>query len=34
MNLVTERKFGDFELYLEFLTAKGSNSGVYHHGFV
>jgi hypothetical protein len=32
MNLVTERKFGDFELYLEFLTAKGSNSGVYHHG--
>jgi hypothetical protein len=32
MNLVTERKFGDFELYLEFMLAKGSNSGVYHHG--
>jgi hypothetical protein len=32
MNLVTERKFSDFELYLEFLLAKGSNSGVYHHG--
>jgi 3-keto-disaccharide hydrolase len=32
MNLVTERRFGDFELYLEFLLAKGSNSGVYHHG--
>ena len=32
MNLVTERKFGDFELYLEFLLAKKSNSGVYHHG--
>jgi hypothetical protein len=32
MNLVTERKLGDFELYLEFLLAKGSNSGVYHHG--
>jgi len=32
MNLVTGRKFPDFELYLEFLLAKGSNSGVYHHG--
>ena len=31
-NLVTERKFGDHELYLEFMTAKGSNSGVYLHG--
>src|SRR5215471_4105523 len=32
MNLVTERKFADFELYLEFMLAKRSNSGVYHHG--
>ena len=32
MNLVTERKFSDFELYLEFMLARGSNSGVYHHG--
>lgn len=32
MNLVTEQKSGDFELYLEFMLAKGSNSGVYHHG--
>jgi hypothetical protein len=31
-NLVTERKFGDIELYLEFLISKGSNSGVYLHG--
>jgi len=32
MNLVTERKFSDFELYLEFMLAKLSNSGVYHQG--
>jgi hypothetical protein len=31
-NLVTEQKFGDVELYLEFMLAKGSNSGVYMHG--
>jgi hypothetical protein len=31
-NLVTEEKFGDIELYLEFMLAKGSNSGVYLHG--
>jgi hypothetical protein len=31
-NLVTEEKFGDLELYLEFMTAKGSNSGIYLHG--
>ncbi len=31
-NLVTGRKFGDVELYLEFMLAKGSNSGVYLHG--
>ena len=32
MNLVTDQKFGDIELYLEFMLAKGSNSGVYLHG--
>ena len=32
MNLATEKKFGDFELYLEFMLAKHSNSGAYHHG--
>ncbi len=32
VNLVTEEKFGDIELYLEFMLAKGSNSGVYLHG--
>jgi hypothetical protein len=32
VNLATEEKFGDAELYLEFLLAKGSNSGVYLHG--
>lgn len=31
-NLVTDERFGSFELYLEFMTAKGSNSGVYLHG--
>jgi hypothetical protein len=31
-NLVTDEKFGDVELYLEFMVAKGSNSGVYMHG--
>jgi hypothetical protein len=31
-NLVTEQKFGDSELYLEFMIAKGSNSGVYLQG--
>lgn len=31
-NLVTDQKFGDMELYLEFMIAKGSNSGVYLHG--
>ena len=31
-NLVTEEKFGDVELDLEFMLAKGSNSGVYLHG--
>lgn len=30
-DLVTDEKFGDIELYLEFLVAKGSNSGVYLH---
>jgi hypothetical protein len=31
-NLVTAEKFGDVELYLEFMLAKGSNSGVYLQG--
>ncbi len=31
-NLVSESKFGDIELYLEFMVSKGSNSGVYLHG--
>lgn len=31
-NLITDKKFGDIELYLEFKLAKGSNSGVYLHG--
>jgi hypothetical protein len=32
VNLVTEQKFGDMELYLEWTVSKGSNSGVYLHG--
>jgi len=32
VNLVTEEKFGDVELYLEFMISKGSNSGVYLQG--
>jgi hypothetical protein len=32
VNLATDQKFGDVELYLEFMIAKGSNSGVYLHG--
>ena len=31
-NLVSDQKFGDMELYLEFMVSKGSNSGVYLHG--
>jgi hypothetical protein len=31
-NIVTDAKFGDVELYLEFLVPRGSNSGVYLHG--
>jgi len=31
-NLVTDEKHGDVELYLEFMLAKGSNSGVYLQG--
>lgn len=31
-NLVTEKKFGDIELYIEFMIPRGSNSGVYLHG--
>ena len=32
VNIVNDEKFGDVELYLEFLIAKGSNSGVYLQG--
>ena len=31
-NLITDEKFGDVELYVEFMLAKGSNSGVYLQG--
>jgi hypothetical protein len=31
-NLCTDRTFGDVELYLEFMLAKGSNSGLYVQG--
>lgn len=31
-NLITDARFGSFELYLEFILAKGSNSGVFLHG--
>lgn len=31
-NFCTERRFGDIELYLEFMLAKGSNSGIYLQG--
>jgi hypothetical protein len=31
-NLVTDEKFGDFELWIEFMVGKGGNSGVFLHG--
>jgi len=31
-NLMTERKFGDFQLHAEFRYPKGSNSGIYLRG--
>jgi hypothetical protein len=31
-DLVTDEKFGDFELYIEFMVPRGSNSGVFLHG--
>lgn len=31
-NLATEQKFGDIELYVEWMVSKGSNSGVYLQG--
>jgi hypothetical protein len=31
-NLVSDEKFQDLELFLEFMLAKGSNSGIYLHG--
>lgn len=32
VDLVTDAKFGDMELYLEWMVSKGSNSGVYLQG--
>lgn len=32
VNLLTDQKFGDVELYLEYMISKGSNSGVYLQG--
>lgn len=32
VNLCSDRAFGDVELYIEFMLAKGSNSGVYLQG--
>ena len=32
MDLYTKDQYGDLELHLEFLIAKGSNSGVKFHG--
>jgi len=32
VNIVSDEKFGDVEVYLEFMVAKGSNSGVYLQG--
>jgi len=31
-NIFTTQKFGDLELYIEFMVAGNSNSGVYVHG--
>ncbi|MFC0517768.1 DUF1080 domain-containing protein [Mucilaginibacter angelicae] len=31
-NLITDQKFGDFKLHIEFRYQKGSNSGVYLRG--
>jgi hypothetical protein len=31
-NLITDQKFGDFKLHVEFRIPKGSNSGVYLRG--
>jgi hypothetical protein len=31
-DLVTGQKFGDIELYVEWMIPRGSNSGVYLHG--
>lgn len=32
VNLVSDQKLGDVELYLEYMVAKGANSGVYLQG--
>lgn len=31
-DLISDEKFGDQELYVEFMLVKGSNSGIYVHG--
>ncbi|KQS30764.1 DUF1080 domain-containing protein [Dyadobacter sp. Leaf189] len=31
-NLITDQKFGDFKLHIEFRIPKGSNSGIYLRG--
>jgi hypothetical protein len=31
-NIYTNTKFGDCELYIEFMVPQGSNSGIYLHG--
>jgi len=31
-NIVSDQKFGDIELYVEFMIPRGANSGVYLHG--
>ncbi|MCX6619952.1 MAG: DUF1080 domain-containing protein [Acidobacteria bacterium] len=31
-HLISDEKFGDHELYLEFMLVKASNSGIYLHG--
>lgn len=32
VDIITEREFGDFELYIEYLVPKDSNSGIYLRG--
>lgn len=32
VDIITEREFGDFELHIEYLVPKDSNSGIYLRG--